>query len=704
VDYSPDSKQYHHLRFNKTGYRGLRQKLGDADDIESSRTVVKCDVDLTTAIFDSARNYGPPGNTENNIGKIPDHGLRPYRDELNILIFVNMIKKIFLIVLFFHAGLMIASAQQKVASSDKPMINDESVFRFAIMGDRTGGMRPGIFAGAADKVNLMQPEFVLSVGDLIDGYTTDPEVWNAQWDEFEEIVDKLEMPFYYVPGNHDISNNLLKDVWEKRHGSPYFTFMYKDVLFVSLHTEDRKGGGLGEAQIEYINSQLETHKDVRWTLIFMHRPVWSYGDQAGYEKIEEKLAGRNYTLFSGHHHHYEYQQRNGMDHYILATTGGGSYMRGVEFGEFDHITWVTMKDDGPTVAHIEFDYIYGKEIVTDENKAMVQVLRNGDWLKTKPVIVENSSVKSTQIPITFSNPADKEMLISGRLSDSMLTLNVTDVDLVIPAGTDTTLQLDVSWGDSAGIHELNEHAPEITLAGTYEQQNNKDLSLPSTKRLIFDHPHHLEPTDNDIVVDADLDDWKAASFIQITNPVYMHEDWDWKGKEDGSFSFATRLDDENIYIAIQTTDNRLIVEKDVESRQDKFFVRLNPYAIKDRKTDYPARLFGFDAVPDLFHYQIDIAQGETVLNPGIQTNSEKVRVEAAMKSNSVLNEQILELAIPLSVVEEIQGTDWRSIRLNFGWMDHDRPENTKPSVLWWRPVWGLDQDDTGMSVFLNANQ
>ena len=26
----------------------------------------------------------------------------------------------------------------------------------------------------------------------------------------------------------------------------------------------------------------------------------------------------------------------------------------------------------------------------------------------------------------------------------------------------------------------------------------------------------------------------------------------------------------------------------------------------------------------------------------------------------------------------------KSFRLNIGWMDHDRPENTKPSVLWWR--------------------
>ena len=28
--------------------------------------------------------------------------------------------------------------------------------------------------------------------------------------------------------------------------------------------------------------------------------------------------------------------------------------------------------------------------------------------------------------------------------------------------------------------------------------------------------------------------------------------------------------------------------------------------------------------------------------------------------------------------------DERLVRLNIGWVDHDRPENIKPSVLWWR--------------------
>jgi hypothetical protein len=104
----------------------------------------------------------------------------------------------------------------RVASSNQRINNEASIIRFAIMSDRTGGMLPGVFKRGVEKVNLLQPEFVISVGDLIDGYTTDPDVWNAQWDEFDAIVNRLQMRFYYVPGNHDISNPQLDAVWLER--------------------------------------------------------------------------------------------------------------------------------------------------------------------------------------------------------------------------------------------------------------------------------------------------------------------------------------------------------------------------------------------------------------------------------------------------------------------------------------------------------
>src|SRR4051794_11564104 len=53
--------------------------------------------------------------------------------------------------------------------------NDPAEFQFAVVSDRTGGHRARVFSRAVDQLNLMQPEFVVSVGDLIEGYTENRE-------------------------------------------------------------------------------------------------------------------------------------------------------------------------------------------------------------------------------------------------------------------------------------------------------------------------------------------------------------------------------------------------------------------------------------------------------------------------------------------------------------------------------------------------
>src|SRR5437762_91965 len=84
--------------------------------------------------------------------------------------------------------------------------NNPNEFQFAVVGDRTGRHRPGVFEKGISKLNLLRPEFVMSVGDLIEGYTKDEPEIDQEWDEIEGNTAKLEAPFFYVPGNHDLSN------------------------------------------------------------------------------------------------------------------------------------------------------------------------------------------------------------------------------------------------------------------------------------------------------------------------------------------------------------------------------------------------------------------------------------------------------------------------------------------------------------------
>jgi hypothetical protein len=76
-------------------------------------------------------------------------------------------------------------------------------FQFAVLSDRTGGHRAGVSSRAVELLSLLQAEFVLSVGDLIEGYAG-AEQAREQWREFQGYAGKLQMPFFYAPGDHQV--------------------------------------------------------------------------------------------------------------------------------------------------------------------------------------------------------------------------------------------------------------------------------------------------------------------------------------------------------------------------------------------------------------------------------------------------------------------------------------------------------------------
>jgi len=276
----------------------------------------------------------------------------------------------------------------------KPFAGDPENFQFVIVGDRTGGHRHGVFRHAMTRINQLQPEFVIGVGDLIEGYKEDEQALSREWDEFDSIVDALDMPFFYTVGNHDISNAVMRDMWQQRYGRDYYHFIYHDVLFISLNTEDppvllppeiierqtwlenamredpervrsllrehaEKPGSkppklpgevsISDAQVDWVASVLAENAEVRWTVVLMHKPAWVY-EHPGFSRIEALLADRPHTVIAGHEHYYNYSRRGSADYITMATTGGIWLNEGG--GAFDHIAWVTMTDNGPVISNI----------------------------------------------------------------------------------------------------------------------------------------------------------------------------------------------------------------------------------------------------------------------------------------------------------------------------------------------------------------
>jgi hypothetical protein len=117
-------------------------------------------------------------------------------------------------------------------------------------------------------------------------------------------------------------------------------------------------GDIGPAQSAYFLRVLAEHPEVRWTMLFMHKPVWSDDNDPEFVAIESALSNRPYTLFNGHLHTMSHTTKNGRDYIMLGTTGGGQ--NDSDEMSFDHITLVTMADGAPSIAHIRLDGILDK--------------------------------------------------------------------------------------------------------------------------------------------------------------------------------------------------------------------------------------------------------------------------------------------------------------------------------------------------------
>lgn len=273
---------------------------------------------------------------------------------------------------------------------------------------------------AMGMVNLLQPEFVACLGDLFEGYTApdghpaDEDTYRNWWQEIDEFLEQLEMPFFFLPGNHDINNEASLNVWRERHGGnrEYYHFINKNVLFMMVNTEDPPKDGetlmeddparfkivddayhevkgateageplenivplfrpieewvgeinISDAQVEYFKNVLEANPDVRWVFVLMHSPAWQTiegkeKDPGPFGKIEALLSEKDYTVFAAHTHRYKYMERHGRDYITTAMTGA---LNVPTPGAIDHVVWVTMTKDGPKIANLLVNGIIDKK-------------------------------------------------------------------------------------------------------------------------------------------------------------------------------------------------------------------------------------------------------------------------------------------------------------------------------------------------------
>ncbi len=560
-------------------------------------------------------------------------------------------------------------------------------FHFLVVSDRTCCARPGVFRGAMPKVNLLSPAFVVSVGDLIEGYTENQNQLNREWDEIESFVSELDAPFFYTAGNHDMNNAVMAEEWQRRFGPSYYHFLYKDVLFVVLNSElfgmvgqpDTPVPGPWEQadQMVFVRSVLAQHPDPRWTIVLLHQPLWTHQDvNEDWLEVESLLGGREYTVIAGHYHQYSRVTRHNRNFITLATTGGGSGLRGPAFGEFDHVAWVTMRNDGPRIANVLLDGIHDEDVSNPELLSGLRAVANA--IEMQAITSTDQLFSEASQRVTIGNPTGEVLTIAPSVARRTNFDIKGLVPVSIPPGESVELYLRLSTEEPVPYHSLTTASVEWIVTGTV---GDRPAQFPVLKPVLPLSKYLIGKTDA-VEIDGDLGEWGELTYSAERQGDILTPELD---PADVSFKFDIREGAEHLYVAVDVTDDDVAAHADLIPRaQDSVRIFIDPRAPELRDTSMGAgqAVLGGDMA----------AQVSTIVSVGDHVKDELLGFVEETNANTEISlvrtekGYAVEFAVPLSYIagKAPNGESWSEARISVGVYDLDGGSHA-PDTLHWQP-------------------
>lgn len=178
-----------------------------------------------------------------------------------------------------------------VLKSNLFALKNNSIIKIAHLADlHIGGdaskLNRNYLRDAIDDINSKQVDATIICGDLLHmmKFKFAPEL--------KSILSKLNSPYYYVPGNHDVGmipSQKTLNQYRVLLGCDYFKFEIKNWLFVGINSQLLQGGPKREQekQLEWLSNSLDYgHGNSKGIIVFGHMPIFI-------NNINEKFSVNN---------------------------------------------------------------------------------------------------------------------------------------------------------------------------------------------------------------------------------------------------------------------------------------------------------------------------------------------------------------------------------------------------------------------------
>ena len=309
-------------------------------------------------------------------------------------------------ITFFVIFLFIVSSCQNQTNSNKQgslEVNDSiSEFTFAFITDIH--LQPELnavdgFKKAIDTINQLNPDFVITGGDLImDALAQTYEHADSLYNLYIETANGFTMPVYNGIGNHELfglyeksgidpgHEEFSKKMFEKRIGKSYYSFNHKGWHFMVLDAigespERKYFGNIDSMQMKWIKKDLEQVKSDIPIVISAHIPFITSMIQIQQGALEPNPKGLvinnskevlrlfdNHNLklvLQGHLHYLEEITVNQKTHFITAGAISSGWWEGAYNDTEEGFVMVHVKNNKFDWEYIDYQWEVDTTLIID---------------------------------------------------------------------------------------------------------------------------------------------------------------------------------------------------------------------------------------------------------------------------------------------------------------------------------------------------